>query len=277
MAFQFVPNADGGFTEGDKQTNSETGQEYIFSDGAWRALGTEVGGDLDSLDERYVKKDGDTMTSSLKFNRGKQASNQFSITPNSGSPNVNIYTLLNGQMRFRTTHTDLESDNVGSHIILDPKNGVPETKIYKVINPTQPDMAANKAYVDSVSSGKTFPPGIHFRYTATEGVQQDTGLFSYFDDNGTIKMLLNNVGRDVHWNRNGPTGTVSYDPLNINNGIRFTIYMLESSGSWRIVRDGTLKKSEWYSAYVEFEVNSQRTNGSFSTSQDYYVTIAGIC
>ena len=39
MAFQFVPNADGSFTEGDKQQNPETGVEYIFTDGAWRPLG----------------------------------------------------------------------------------------------------------------------------------------------------------------------------------------------------------------------------------------------
>ena len=31
MAFIFVPNADGSFTEGDKQTNSDTGIEYIYS------------------------------------------------------------------------------------------------------------------------------------------------------------------------------------------------------------------------------------------------------
>ena len=39
MAFQFVPNSDGSFTEGSKQTNPETGVEYIFNDGAWRPLG----------------------------------------------------------------------------------------------------------------------------------------------------------------------------------------------------------------------------------------------
>lgn len=270
MAFQFVPNADGGFTEGDKQTNSETGQEYIFSDGAWRALGTEVGGDLDSLDERYVKKDGDTMTSSLKFNRGKQASNQFSITPNSGSPNVNIYTLLNGQMRFRTTHTNLESDNVGSHIILDPKNGVPETKIYKVITPTQSDMAANKEYVDSVSSGKTIPPGLRFRFTNTEGVNQETGLLAYYENDG-IKMRINNISKDVEWNSNGPTGTINY-----NEGHMFTIYYTDA-GKWRIIRQGTFNEAHWSYGYVEFSITSQQVKGSFSTSKDYYVTIAGIC
>ena len=57
MAFQFVPNADGSFTEGDKQTNPETNQEYIFTDGAWRALGIEVATDLTELDNRDAIKD----------------------------------------------------------------------------------------------------------------------------------------------------------------------------------------------------------------------------
>ena len=43
MAFQFVPP----FEEGDKQTNDETGVEYIFSDGAWRPLGPRIEGQFD--------------------------------------------------------------------------------------------------------------------------------------------------------------------------------------------------------------------------------------
>ena len=277
MAFQFVPNDDGSFTEGDKQTNPETNQEYIFTDGAWRALGSEVAGDLTELDKRYLQLSGGTLTNGLSFNKGNKPEHQFGIEPNSSTPDTNIYVLQDGQMRFRSTHTESTSDRVGSHIVLDPNGGTPLTKIYNVIAPTSDLMAANKQYVDSAASGKTFPPGLHFRYTATEGVQQDNGLFSYFTDNGTIRMRLNNVSRDVEWNKNGPIGTVNYDPLNLNNGIRFTIYMLESAGNWRIIRDGTIKNSEWFSNYVDFEINSQRTNGSFSTSQDYYITITGIC
>ena len=55
MAFIFVPNADGSFTEGDKQTNPDTGVEYIYIDGAWRALGPEISDEFDTLDGRYVK------------------------------------------------------------------------------------------------------------------------------------------------------------------------------------------------------------------------------
>ena len=41
MAFIFVPNADGGFTEGDRQTNPDTGIEYIYIPGKqkiWRVI-----------------------------------------------------------------------------------------------------------------------------------------------------------------------------------------------------------------------------------------------
>ena len=55
MAFIFVPNADGSFTEGDKQTNPDTGVEYIYIDGAWRALGPKIQDEFDTLDGRYVK------------------------------------------------------------------------------------------------------------------------------------------------------------------------------------------------------------------------------
>ena len=38
MAFIFNPNP----SEGDKQTNPDTGVEYIYSGGAWRALGAKI-------------------------------------------------------------------------------------------------------------------------------------------------------------------------------------------------------------------------------------------
>ena len=58
MAFIFVPNADGSFTEGDKQTNPDTGVEYLYQDGAWRALGPKIEDSFDTLDERYIKLNG---------------------------------------------------------------------------------------------------------------------------------------------------------------------------------------------------------------------------
>ena len=62
MAFQFVPP----FEEGDKQTNNETGVEYIFTDGAWRPLGPKIEDQFEELDNRYLIKTGDKMEGTLK-------------------------------------------------------------------------------------------------------------------------------------------------------------------------------------------------------------------
>ena len=241
MAFIFNPNP----SEGDKQTNPDTGVEYIYADGAWRALGPNIEDEFDTLDNRYVKltgtsrltgswrlkgdnetgdgeqtyqsigggyqklyhiqtpqdsntgwvanveyvqshvdekidaipavdldgyateqyvddaitdanldqylkKTGGTLTSSLKFQRGDEKTDpQFKIAPNGGTDYAtSIYSLNNGQMRFRTSHTENEGLHVGSHIILDPNGGTPETKIYHVVTPTREDHAVNKQYVD---------------------------------------------------------------------------------------------------------------------------------
>ena len=236
MAFIFVPP----FNEGDKQTNPDTGVEYIYSDGAWRALGPKIEDEFDTLDDRYIKltgttrttgtwkikgdnesgdgeqtyqsisggyqklyhiqtpqdsntgwvanveyvqshvdekiaaipdvdlteyfkKSGGTITGALSFQRGNEKdSKQFKVSPNGGTDYAtSIYSLNNGQMRFRSSHTPNEANHIGSHIILDPNGGAPETKIYHVVTPTREDHAVNKQYVDQkvAASGGGVPVG----------------------------------------------------------------------------------------------------------------------
>ena len=66
MAFIFDPNPN----EGDKQTNPDTGVEYIYTSGAWRALGAKIEDQFDVLDERYVQAEGDHMTGNLHLDTG---------------------------------------------------------------------------------------------------------------------------------------------------------------------------------------------------------------
>ena len=63
MAFTFIEP----FEEGDIQKNLDTGVEYIYHDGAWRALGPKIEDQFDTLDDRYVNKTGDKMTGTLDF------------------------------------------------------------------------------------------------------------------------------------------------------------------------------------------------------------------
>ena len=73
MAFIFVPNADGSFTEGDKQTNPDTGVEYCYVDGAWRALGPKIEDEFDTLDDRYVRLNATSVVGDLYRLRGPNA------------------------------------------------------------------------------------------------------------------------------------------------------------------------------------------------------------
>ena len=164
MAFVFVPNAEGGFDEGDKQTNPDTGVEYIYLDGAWRALGPKIEDEFDTLDERYVNKTGDTMTGgltlanarNLTFRKEENRTNQFAINPNiSVDYYTNIYAFEGDGMRFRVS----QDQSVGNYDTLISLTGETQTigdtdyrgtaYINRVRTPTNPDHAANKYYVDN--------------------------------------------------------------------------------------------------------------------------------
>ena len=106
--------------------------------------------DLDNHnhDDKYLQLSGGTLTNALKIQKGDKDGPQWKISPNGGSDYAtSIYSFNGGQMRFGTTPT-AEEKGYTSHIILDPNNGSPQTKIYKVPSPTQADNAANKQYVD---------------------------------------------------------------------------------------------------------------------------------
>ena len=169
MAFIFVPNADGSFTEGDKQTNTDTGVEYIYSDGAWRALGPKIENEFDTLDERYVNVSGDTMEGGLLIKNSRNLtfrkaddSDQFAINPNVNTDYfTNIYTFNsadgNGGVRFRIS----QDQGVGSssYDTLLSLSGAKQTiggteyrgtlAVNRVRTPTTPDQAVNKYYVDN--------------------------------------------------------------------------------------------------------------------------------
>ena len=105
---------------------------------------------VDDRDDLNFKKTGGTITGGIAINRGEKAHPQWKITPNSGSTNfaTNIYSLGDGDMRFRTSHTSNEEDHVGSHIVLSANGGSPETKIYNVVEAGE-SAAVPKSYVDN--------------------------------------------------------------------------------------------------------------------------------
>ena len=181
MAFTFVPNADGSFTEGDKQTNLDTGVEYIYIDGAWRALGPKIEDEFPTLDERYVNVNGDTMTGDLQIEQKKirlkktDGTNQLRISPNSGDYYTNIYAYNGGGMRFRATPGDT-NDGYGTGLIVEMgdhlvgQEALPtRTSVLNLQTPTKDSHAANKWYVDdTVSNAIDAIPDVDLDGYATE-------------------------------------------------------------------------------------------------------------
>ena len=241
-------------------------QVYIYPQNASGASKDYV----DAQDNLKLNLTGGTLTNSLTFKRGNKATSQFGIEPNSGTSDTNIYVFNDGQMRLRSSHTSSIDDRVGSHIVLDPNGGVPLTKIYNVVEPTNDTMAANKLYVDNATSGKLIPPGLRFDYANAETAA--VGQLAYFEDAGGLRMRLHKTSKDITWNQGGPVADVTY-----SEGHMFTIYNIVSSGSWNIIRTGTINRIDWHDSDILCYVSSHQTNGTFSTNKTYYVTIAGIC
>ena len=148
MAFVFVPNADGNFDEGMRQTNPDTGVEYIFTDGAWRPLGPKIEDQFDELDQRYLPLSGGTLTDNLFFDRGTEGVNML-IHPNANDTSSSIYALNSGNIRFRTSRTENLVTGSNTHIVIGRTDTLdPQTNIYHLAYPQEGNWAANKAYVD---------------------------------------------------------------------------------------------------------------------------------
>ena len=240
MAFIFVPNADGGFDEGDRQTNPDTGVEYIYLDGAWRALGPDISDEFPELDERYVNKSGDTMTGGLMLGNSRNLtfkkednSNQFAINPNVTTDYfTNIYTFNsvdgNGGVRFRVS----QDQGVGSssYDTLLSLSGAKQTiggteyrgtlAVNRVRTPTTPDQAANKWYVDNAIENIDIP---------------DVDLSGYLPLTGgtlTGKLTIDSPRTDSNTNCLVIQGRIKDSSNNLTDGILLKSYKRQnSSGS----------------------------------------------
>jgi len=146
MAFIFNPNP----SEGDKQTNNETGVEYIFTDGAWRPLGPKIDSQFDTLDERYINVDGDVMHGTLKFDHGADGAANILIRPNISNTSTSIYQLNGGALRFRSLPGEDLNDGSTTHIAIGKNeiDGEPETYVYHLQDPDGPLHAVNLQYLE---------------------------------------------------------------------------------------------------------------------------------
>ena len=387
MAFIFNPNP----SEGDKQTNPDTGIEYVYSNGAWRALGPRIEDEFDTLDERYVKLTGTsrltgswrikgdneagdgeqtfqsisggyqklyhiqtpedrntgwvanveyvqqkidaippvdldgyatesyvddaiaaipnvdldgyatetyvdeaieninltgkylpitggTLTGSLKVQRGdEKTSPQFKIAPNGSTDYAtSIYSLNNGQMRLRTSHTESESGHIGSHIILDPNGGVPETKIYHLVTPTREDHAANKEYVDNaVTAVSAGPASLAWEWRNYDSLfDPGEGKVAWYGNGSAYRLNYKTAnGIDLGKNKLGTKDET------FSNKPHLGIWTYVNNG-WQLIKLLDIKRMQWnkencifiYPDTVNFGTGPAN---NFTAGQKYYFTVGG--
>ena len=205
MAFQFVPNADGSFDEGMRQTNPETGVEYLHTDGAWRPLGPKIEDQFTELDERYVQKAGDTMEGrlvivkeGLRFNK-EDGTRQLTISPNNGDYYTNLFAHNGSGLRLRAAPDDGTTGyktgvslNWNTHTVGSTEYPL-ETNINYLKTPTAIHHAANKQYVDdeianAVSNSSTITiPGRRYKYSNSYDSSLPSGCF-HVEGSGNIQL-----------------------------------------------------------------------------------------
>ena len=275
MAFQFVPNADGSFDEGMKQTNTETGVEYIFTGGAWRPLGPAISDSFDELDERYVNKSGDTMDGHLEITDGRNllfsktnGTKQFDIRTNVNEADyyTNIFAYNGGGMRFRVsqdeatgTYDTLISCNTVTHVV-DGTTYETQLSLNNVRNPVYKHHAANKWYVDNALENidlSAYLPLTGGTLTGRLTIDQPRtdANTNCFIINGRIKDNSNNLTDGILLK--------SYKRQNSSTSSDYLAYYGESGGNYEILNRKT--------AQEEFASKSDLNN----ITLDNYLPISG--
>ena len=226
----------------------------------------------------YLPLSGGTLTDGLCFNRGNKPNVQLCIEPNSGSTDTNIYSLSEGQMRFRTSHTSDINDRNGSHIVLDPNSGQPETKIYNLISPTNASMAANRQYVDETAAS---PAHLQWQYNSIVDNTDDPGSGNMVWHAGGTDGILGYL-RFSFVTRDGLTdlgdGKFNDTIVAMDYGPIGTVWQWRSDvKKWKLMLQFRVKQFRWnYNNHFEMGITSQ--NGrrfEDLANAPYFVTVGG--
>ena len=266
MAFIFVPNADGSFTEGDKQTNPDTGVEYIYSDGAWRALGPKIEDEFDTLDGRYATNE--------YVDDGDQSVKDYVDDAINAIPDTDLSSYLkndgNNDLAASANWKIRQPTSTGSNkTLIQGIDG--ELGVYNLKEPSESHHAATKGYVDtnagnSVSASR--PPGLRFLYQSGSG-NAASGMFRWYNEGGR-RLNISTTSQDFPWGTDMPRTDILY-----NERHTFTIWVM-SNNVWKMKTTGTINRIDLHPdriyCFVPFNVD---LNGSFSAAS-YYITIAGM-
>ena len=157
-------------------------------------------------------------------------------------------------------------------------------KLFHVATPTDAYHGVNKKYVDEqiaqidpadniIVPGFTRPPGLRFNYT--DGSSVSAGQFAWYD-NGGRRLRVSSKSYDVDWGTSSPTGDINYSEAHLFH--IWSTYTDSSTGEnkWRIKVTGSFNRMDWHTNDILLYVPYNLTNGAFSPTAAYYITISGL-
>ena len=221
----------------------------------------------------YLPLSGGELTGDLKFREGSNANHQFIINPNSSTADTNISSLNNGQIRIRTSSTADENGRIGSHFVLDPNNGAPETKIYNVVSPTSGHMAANKDYVDNaVNSAGAGPASLCWEWrnhdTLSDPGEEKAAWYSASSFFRLNLKTANGVflGKNVLARKD-----VSFSQ-HLNGGVWRLV-----DGDWQMVQLFQIHRMQWNhnDCVWLYRNNAILGSNTFTAGEKYFFTVGG--
>ena len=273
MAFIFVPNADGSFTEGDKQTNPDTGVEYIYDSGAWRALGAKIEDEFDTLDGRYATNE--------YVDDGDQSVKDYvddAIAAIDALPDTDLSSYLknegNNDLPASADWKIRQPTSTGSNkTLIQGQDG--ELGLYNLKEPNESHHAATKGYVDDKAGNTALrPPGLRFQYQSGNSFPA-SGTFNWFTSGGSQRMKVNATSQDFSWGTNTENVDVIYGEKHT-----FSIWLTVTSNgvtSWKLKTTGTYNRLDFHDNDVLVYISyNTPLNDLFGTNIDYFLTLSGL-
>jgi len=270
MAFIFVPNADGSFTEGDKQTNPDTGVEYIYDSGAWRALGPKIEDEFDTLDNRYATNE--------YVDTGDQDVKDYVDDAVAAIPGTDLSSYLrNDTTNIFTADTDWkirQPDSSGSNrTLINIKDG--QMRLYNLTEPNDSHHAATRAYVDNAVIGPR-PAQLSWVYEGSKTGTTSAPANGKFYKDGDYLRFSFKTSNDVDLSDGlvDDTGaqTTDYGPVGV------VWYNSPTDGKWKMKRQFRTASWRWnFNGHFEFRLSSSKGHAwsSFTEGVAYYITVGG--
>ena len=130
----------------------------------------------------------------------------------------------------------------------------------------------NKSYTDSTFVKKYDRPGLRFAYESASSGVPASGKFRWYIDGGRRLRLSATTKDGIPWAVDTPIVDI-----NFNEGHMFSIWTtVANSDNWRLKQTGTINRIDYHADDILCYVTYHAENGTFSTSAEYNITIAGL-